>query len=70
MYNMYFVLQVLRQQLGVKCVLGLTATASKCTVDNITELLDIRRDHVIMGLAVPDNLVITVSCEGNREQVN
>ena len=70
MYNMYFVLQVLRQHLGVKCVLALTATASKCTVDNIAELLDIRRDHVIMGSAVPDNLVITVSCEGNREQVN
>ncbi len=35
----------------------------------MTGLLGVRREHVITGPAVPDNLILSVSCESDREQV-
>ena len=61
--------QILCQTLGVGCVLGLTATASSSTIDDMADLLNVEREHIITGSAVPDNLILSVSCEDNREQV-
>lgn len=68
-YFQVFVFQVLRQTLGVKCILALTATASTSTINDMMELLDVKREHTIIGAAVPDNLVLSVSCEDDRETV-
>lgn len=60
----------MKKQLGVQCILGLTATANQSTVHHISELLDIKPEHVILGSSIPDNISITVSCETNRLQVS
>lgn len=65
-----YTVQVLRDQLGIQCILGLTATATQSTVKNISQLLDIKSDSVIVGSSLPDNLEISVSCVTNREQVS
>ena len=63
-------LQVLKERLGVKCVLGLTATATRTTALSVASHLSIAEENIIRGTAVPDNLRITVSCDGNRDEVS
>ncbi|XP_019849939.1 PREDICTED: ATP-dependent DNA helicase Q4-like isoform X3 [Amphimedon queenslandica] len=60
--------KILKKQLGVQCILGLTATANKTTISHITESLQIKAEHVIVGSAIPENLHISVSCETDRLQ--
>ncbi|CAH1962091.1 unnamed protein product [Acanthoscelides obtectus] len=61
---------VLRENLGVKTILGLTATATRATRDSIIEHLQIPDGHdgVIGDVPLPENLVLTVSRDGNRDQ--
>lgn len=61
--------QVLQRKLGVRCVLGLTATATSNSITNIAQLLDISDDDVFVGSMLPSNLQISVSCEANKDQV-
>ena len=63
-------LQVLKERLGVQCVLGLTATATRTTALSVASHLSIAGENIIRGSAVPDNLRITVSCDGNRDEVS
>lgn len=62
--------RVLRERLGVKLILGLTATATCSTADNIIQHLDIPDGKlgVISDIPLPDNLVLTVSRDHNRDQ--
>ncbi|VEN48231.1 unnamed protein product [Callosobruchus maculatus] len=60
---------VLRENLGVKTILGLTATATRATCDSIISHLQIAdgRDGVIGDVPLPDNLVLSVSKDVNRD---
>lgn len=63
--------QVLREKFGVRCFLGLTATATQSTATSVAEHLGIVHDvgAVIRGGAVPPNLFLSVSCDSDRTQV-
>ncbi|XP_060533000.1 ATP-dependent DNA helicase Q4 [Cylas formicarius] len=64
------VCRVLKESLGVKTILGLTATATRATCENIIQLLDIRDGFrgIISDTPLPDNLCLTVSKDPNRDQ--
>lgn len=62
--------RVLREKLGVKTVLGLTATATLQTRNSIVKHLDIvdGLDGIISDIPLPDNLILTVSRDENRDR--
>lgn len=64
------VCRVLKEKLKVKTVLGLTATATKATVESIIKHLDIYDGMagVISDMPLPRNLVLTVSKDENKDQ--
>lgn len=61
--------RVLRESLGVKTILGLTATATRATKQSIIEHLCIPdgESGVITDVPLPDNLVLTVSKDVERD---
>lgn len=61
--------RVLREKMGVQCVLGLTATATKPTISEIVQHLEITDGiaGVITNKPLPDNLVLTVSRDAQRD---
>lgn len=61
--------RVLKKKLGVKTVLGLTATATRATAESIVNHLDLSDGMagVISDLPMPKNLVLTVSKDGNKD---
>ena len=63
-------MQVLREQYGVRCMLGLTATATMTTAVSVARHLGITNSAAtIRGAPIPGNLKLSVSSDGNREQV-
>lgn len=62
--------RVLREKLGVKTVLGLTATATLQTRESIVRHLGIPDGlkGIISDTPLPDNLVLTVSKDENRDR--
>ncbi|XP_041759672.1 ATP-dependent DNA helicase Q4 [Coregonus clupeaformis] len=62
--------KVLRDRLGVRCLLGLTATATLSTALNIAQHLGITdQDGVaVRSTAVPDNLQLSVSMDRDKDQ--
>ncbi|XP_018315009.1 ATP-dependent DNA helicase Q4 isoform X2 [Mycetomoellerius zeteki] len=64
------VCRVLKEKFKVKTVLGLTATATKTTVESIIKHLDIHDGiaGVISDVPLPRNLVLTVSKDENKDQ--
>lgn len=62
--------RVLREKLGVKTVLGLTATATLQTRESIVTHLGIPDglNGIISDIPLPDNLVLTISKDNNRDQ--
>lgn len=62
--------RVLRESLGVKTVLGLTATATRATKNSIIDHLQIPDGDrgVISDVPLPDNLLLTVSKDSARDQ--
>ncbi|XP_046823310.1 ATP-dependent DNA helicase Q4 [Vespa crabro] len=61
--------RVLKEKLGVKTVLGLTATATKSTAESIVHHLDIHDGMagVISDIPLPNNLFLTVSRDEQRD---
>ncbi|XP_067650989.1 ATP-dependent DNA helicase Q4-like [Haliotis asinina] len=62
--------KVLRERYGVKCFLGLTATATKSTAQDVAKHLgieDVER-ATVRGLPIPKNLVLSVSQDENRDE--
>lgn len=61
--------RVLRESLGVKTILGLTATATRTTKQSIIEHLCIPDGEagVISDIPLPDNLMLTVSKDAERD---
>ena len=62
--------QTLRDRLGVRCVLGLTATATHATGLSVAEQLGVATENIVWGAALPHNLNISVSCDEDRDQVS
>lgn len=62
--------RVLREKLGVKTVLGLTATATLQTRESIVTHLGIPDglEGIISDIPLPDNLVLTISKDENRDR--
>ncbi len=62
---------MLRDRLGVRCLLGLTATATLSTALDIARHLDISdQDGIaVRSAAVPHNLQLSVSMDKDKEQV-
>lgn len=62
--------RVLREKLGVKTVLGLTATATLQTRESIVRHLGIPDglNGIISDIPLPDNLVLTISQDENRDR--
>ncbi|KAM7357358.1 recQ4 helicase [Cochliomyia hominivorax] len=61
--------KVLKQNLGVKCVLGLTATATLPTRVSIINHLGITDGEkgIISDIPLPDNLILSVSKDENKD---
>lgn len=61
--------RVLKESLGVKTILGLTATATKATCDSIIQHLSIPdgKDGVISDIPLPNNLILTASKDRERD---
>ncbi|XP_076681340.1 recQ4 helicase [Andrena cerasifolii] len=64
------VCRVLREKLGVRTVLALTATATKATAEGIVSHLGIHdgMQGVISDIPMPRNLLLTVSKDDSRDQ--
>ncbi|XP_077404749.1 ATP-dependent DNA helicase Q4 [Vanacampus margaritifer] len=62
--------KVLRERLGVRCLLGLTATATLSTALDIAQHLDIHdQDGIgVRSAAVPTNLHLSVSTDREKDQ--
>ncbi|XP_030754081.1 ATP-dependent DNA helicase Q4 isoform X1 [Sitophilus oryzae] len=62
--------RVLKESLGVKTILGLTATATKATCQSIIDSLAIPDglNGVISDIPIPDNLHLTASRDPNRDR--
>ena len=63
--------QVLRERLGVRCFLGLTATATLATARDVAQHLGVAAGEGLAArfAAVPPNLRLSVSVDGDRDQV-
>ena len=65
------IFQVLKEKYGVKCLLGLTATATMKTATSIASHIGIddQENAIIRGKPMPPNLHLSVSRDENKEQV-
>ncbi|CAI8032574.1 ATP-dependent DNA helicase Q4 [Geodia barretti] len=59
--------KVLRERLGVQCVLGLTATATRTTALSVASHLNVSPENILPGSTIPSNLHVTASCDDNRD---
>lgn len=63
------VCKVLREQLGVRCFLGLTATATHSTALEVAQHLGIAAEAVLRGpVTIPTNLYLSVSRDRDPDQ--
>ncbi|KAJ0178284.1 hypothetical protein K1T71_006107 [Dendrolimus kikuchii] len=62
--------RVLREKLKVKCILGLTATASQATIKSVIDHLNIPDgiNGVITNPTLPDNLYLSASFEKDKDK--
>ncbi|KAJ2944374.1 hypothetical protein O0L34_g18376 [Tuta absoluta] len=62
--------RVLREKLNVKCILGLTATASQATIKSVISHINIPDGltGVITNPTLPDNLLLSVSFERDKDR--
>ncbi|KAM6457680.1 ATP-dependent DNA helicase Q4 [Liasis olivaceus] len=62
--------KVLRERLGVRCLLGLTATATVSTAQDVAHHLGIPEGEglAVRSLAVPPNLCLSVSTDRDKDQ--
>lgn len=62
---------MLREKFGVQCFLGLTATSTLSTSEDVAKHLGISDtdNAIIRGSPVPKNLLLSVSRDENRDEV-
>lgn len=68
---MLCLLQILRLRFGVRCFLGLTATATQETIENVSQHLELKdvTSDTVRGSLLPPNLNLSVSRDANKETV-
>ena len=59
---------VLKHSWGIETFLGITATASKKSLKQIAELLNVQQESLFYDVTIPSNLQITASCDTHRLQ--
>ena len=64
---MFRLSKVIREKLGVKTILGLTATAPERMICSVAEQLGVPENGVIRGPLLPNNLTLSVSRDGERD---
>ena len=62
----------MRERFGVRCMLGLTATATMVTAASVAKHLGVvdYQSGTIRGSPVPSNLCLSVSRDEDRDEVN
>ncbi|XP_032520445.2 ATP-dependent DNA helicase Q4 [Danaus plexippus] len=62
--------RVLREKLNVKCILGLTATASQATIKSVINHINVPDGvkGVLTNPALPDNLFLSISFEKDKDR--
>jgi len=60
--------KIIREKLGVKTILGLTATAPESLTRSVADHLGVLEDGVIRGPLLPGNLTMTVSKDAERDK--
>ncbi|XP_068618290.1 ATP-dependent DNA helicase Q4 [Battus philenor] len=62
--------RILREKLNVKCILGLTATASQSTIKSVIDHFNIPDgiEGVVQNPTLPDNLYLSVSFEKDKDR--
>uniref|UniRef100_A0A4W3GC95 DNA 3'-5' helicase n=1 Tax=Callorhinchus milii TaxID=7868 RepID=A0A4W3GC95_CALMI len=62
--------KVLKERLGVKCLLGLTATATLATARDVAQHFGIKEEKgiAVRSADVPENLFLSVSTDQDRDQ--
>eukprot|EP00092_Neocalanus_flemingeri_P040667 GFUD01044278.1.p1 GENE.GFUD01044278.1~~GFUD01044278.1.p1 ORF type:complete len:1538 (+),score=567.86 GFUD01044278.1:263-4615(+) len=60
--------KIIREKLGVKTILGLTATAPESLTRSVADHLGVPEDGVIRGPLLPGNLTMTVSKDAERDK--
>ncbi|XP_023801023.1 ATP-dependent DNA helicase Q4-like, partial [Cyanistes caeruleus] len=60
--------KVLRERFGVRCFLGLTATATAATARDVAQHLGIPPENGIGAAGIPENLRLSVSVDSDRDQ--
>lgn len=62
--------QVLREHMGVRCFLGLTATATRSTSRDVARHLGMAEELIVRGpVTIPANLYLSVSTDKDPDQV-
>ena len=59
---------VLKDCWGIETFLGITATASRKSLNQIAELLNVQEPSLFYDVTIPSNLQITASCDTHRLQ--
>jgi ATP-dependent DNA helicase Q4 len=60
--------QVLDECYNVKCILGLTATATNDTIEEIRSYFDIDKRNILKDCDLPPNLLISASIDSNKDK--
>ncbi|CAF4822728.1 unnamed protein product [Pieris macdunnoughi] len=62
--------RVLKEKLNIKCILGLTATASKTTIKSVIEHIKVPdgENGVVINPSLPSNLYLTMSFEKDKDR--
>ncbi|ORX72595.1 ATP-dependent DNA helicase, partial [Anaeromyces robustus] len=59
--------QILRNNLNIKCIIGLTGSLTKETQSSITKMLNIPEENIISGNLVRNNIRLTISKDIDKE---
>lgn len=62
------VCSVLRHKFGVRCLVGLTATAAPAAIHSIQNQLRIKSHDVLTSVTIPENLVLSVSRDSEKDK--
>jgi ATP-dependent DNA helicase Q4 len=59
--------KIFYERCHISCFLGLTATATKSTVDSVAEYLKLPEEGVVQGQILPPNLRLSVSSDNDKD---
>ena len=60
--------KILQNEYNVNCILGLTATATPQTINELKSYFHIDNNNILRNTNLPQNLILSVSKDANKEQ--